>query len=73
MNGYPKLSIDVPHICPVSQNFLHTTHHKVELFKKYRFIDLTAINTYKKRERKNRFSYKLTEITVVKKHGWEKK
>ena len=34
------------------------------------FIDLTAINTYKrgkKTKNKNRFSYKLTEITVVKK------
>lgn len=30
------------------------------------FIDLTAINTYKK---KKQFSYKLTEITVVKTHG----
>lgn len=35
------------------------------------FIDLTAINTYKRE--KNRLSYKLTEITVVKKHGWKKK
>lgn len=34
------------------------------------FIDLTAINTYKKRK-KNRLLYKLTEITVVKKHDWK--
>lgn len=72
----------MPHICSISQNFLHTTHHKVELFKKIQVYWLNC-NQYlqkererareRERERENRFSYKLTEITVVKKHGWEKK